>query len=134
MPLMLEIVNAHPRDKRIKFEEGPHLYYVDGKKVDISVTTWIHSHFGHFNPEKAWKDYIEPKLNDPNCDPSYKYYGMTKEQVLDSWKKNGAEASSKGTKMHMNIEHYWNGLDVMNDSVEYEYETLFKDYKFLDKN
>jgi len=129
---MLEIVNAHPRDKRIKFEEGPHLYYIDGKKVDISVTTWIHSHFGHFNPEKVWKENIEPKLKDPDCDPSYKYYGMTKEQVLESWRKNGSEASSKGTKMHMNIEHYWNGLEVVNESVEYEYFKKFvADYPYL---
>jgi hypothetical protein len=132
MPLMLEIVNAHPRDKRIRFDEGPHLYYIDGKKVDISVTTWIHSHFGHFNPEKVWKENIEPKLMDPNCDPSYKYYGMTKEQVLESWRKNGADASSRGTKMHLNIEHYWNGLDVVNDSVEYEYFKKFvADYPYL---
>jgi hypothetical protein len=125
MPLKLEIENAHPRDKRIKFEEGPHLYYVDGKKVDISVTSWIHSHFAHFNPEKAWNDYIAPKLADPDCDPAYKYFGMTKEEVLNSWKKSGAEASSKGTKMHMNIEHYWNGLEVVNESIEYEYFKQF---------
>jgi hypothetical protein len=125
MKLKLEIENAHPRDKRIKFDEGPHLYYVDGKKVDVSVTTWIHSHFGHFNPEKAWKEFIEPKLLDPDCDPAYKYFGMTKETIFESWRKNGAEASSKGTKMHMNIEHYWNGLDVVNESIEYEYFKKF---------
>lgn len=132
MSLKLEIENAHPRDKRIRFEEVPHFYYIDDKKVDTSVTTWIHSHFEHFNPDKVWKDFIEPKLADPNCDPDYKYYGMSKEQVLNSWKKNGEEASSKGTKMHMNIEHYWNDLEVMNDSVEYVYfKNFVSDYPEL---
>ena len=128
MPLLLEIKNAHPRDKRIRFEEGPHLYYIDGKKVDISVTTWIHSHFSHFNPEKVWKDYIEPKIGEP----TYKYYGMTKTQVLDLWRQNGIDASTKGTQLHMNIEHFWNEIEVDNSSIEYTYFQQFvKDYKIL---
>ncbi len=28
----------HPRDARVRFEEGPHLYYIDGKVVGKSVT------------------------------------------------------------------------------------------------
>ena len=128
MPLMLEIVNVHPRDKRIRFEEGPHLYYIDGKKVDVSVTTWIHSHFSHFNPEKIWKEFIEPKLGDP----TYKYYAMTKQQVFDSWRLNGVDASTKGTHLHYDIEHYWNEMEVKNSSIEYGYFQKFvEDYKWL---
>ena len=28
--------NFHERDSRIKFDEEPHLYYIDGKEVSIS--------------------------------------------------------------------------------------------------
>jgi hypothetical protein len=65
-------------------------------------------------------------------DPTYKYYGMTKEQILKSWADNGATASGAGTKMHYDIECDSNGLVVDNDSVEYKYYMNFrKDYAKL---
>jgi hypothetical protein len=42
--------NAHPRDARIVFYEGPHLYEIDGSSAGYtSVTTWIHDWFPHFD-------------------------------------------------------------------------------------
>ena len=35
-------LNSHERDARIQFDEVPHIYYVDGKPMDISVTGWVH--------------------------------------------------------------------------------------------
>lgn len=65
-------------------------------------------------------------------DPTYKYYGMTKEQILKEWADNGASASSAGTKMHFDIECDSNGLLVENDSVEYQYYMNFrKDFAHL---
>ena len=40
--LKLEKINKHVRDERIVFDEEPHIYYVDGKSDNISVTTFIH--------------------------------------------------------------------------------------------
>ena len=58
-------------------------------------------------------------------DPNYKYYGMTKQQILDSWEKNRKEAS-EATKTHYNIECYYNDMDVDDDSIEYIY---FKNFR-----
>ena len=50
---MLAKLNCHPRDKRIIFDEKPHIYYVDGSPMDISVTGWVHKHFPHFDADKV---------------------------------------------------------------------------------
>lgn len=118
---LLSEINAHPRDSVIRFEEGPHEYYVDGSKIDKSVTSWIHTLFGHFDCEQTWKKYIEPKIHNPSC----KYYGMTKEEVFARWKSNGEAASGMGTQLHADIERYWNGLPVDNDSAEYQFFLKF---------
>ena len=117
----LSIKNAHPRDSRIVFDEGPHTYTVGKEVMKISVTGLVHNHFGKFDPEAVFKG-IESKLNDP----TYKYYGMTKAQILNTWKQSGIKASGDGTKMHNDIEFYLNGLEVENDSVEFQYFLNFR--------
>ena len=37
--------NPHPRDSNITFDEGPHIYTINGDSSFTSVTTWNHSHF-----------------------------------------------------------------------------------------
>ena len=51
-PTYLANLNPHPRDSHISFDEGPHIYTIDGNSDFMSVTTWNHSHFPHFNPKK----------------------------------------------------------------------------------
>lgn len=66
-PLRLERENAHPRDAHVTFDEGPHLYYVDGDQVFTSVTSVVHACMSPFDaveamhakrrslrPEKRW--------------------------------------------------------------------------------
>jgi ATP-dependent exoDNAse (exonuclease V) beta subunit len=65
-------------------------------------------------------------------DPKYKYFGMTKEQIKEDWDKNRDAASSAGTKMHYDIECYFNGIQVTNDSIEYQYfQNFLKDFPEL---
>jgi ATP-dependent exoDNAse (exonuclease V) beta subunit len=106
--------NSHERDKRIVFDEGPHLYYVDGKKMDISVTGWVHSHFPHFNADKV----IDKMMKSKKWSQS-KYFGKTKKEIKEQWKQSGLQASAAGTKLHLDIENFYNGLEVHNDSIEY---------------
>jgi len=54
--LKLSKENAHPRDKRLRFDEEPHLYYIDGVNDNISVTTFIHTMFPSFDEEKIYLD------------------------------------------------------------------------------
>ena len=43
----LSTKNHHLRDDHISFDEGPHIYTIDGDSDYKSVTTFVHSHFEH---------------------------------------------------------------------------------------
>jgi len=122
-PEFLAKKNPHPRDADITFEEGPHLYTVYGKQGYTSVTTLVHQHFPHFDA-----DAIAQKCADhptKRHDPTYKYYGMTKDQIVAAWTENGRIASGSGTLMHANIESYYNEEHVDDDSIEFGYFRQF---------
>lgn len=118
-PSRLEILNAHPRDAHIVFDEGPHIYTIDGDSDYKSVTTWNHSHFKDFDGDAIATKIIERLAANP--DPSNKYHGMTKEQILAGWEVNRDAAAKAGTKMHFDIECFYNDLEVENDSAEFGY-------------
>jgi ATP-dependent exoDNAse (exonuclease V) beta subunit len=50
---------------------------------------------------------------------------MTGEDILKSWDDNRDAAASAGTQTHYNIECFYNGIDVVDDSVEFKY---FKEF------
>ena len=50
-PTYLSQKNPHERDLCIVFDEGPHIYTIDGDSDYMSVTTWNHSHFPHFDAD-----------------------------------------------------------------------------------
>ena len=119
--------NPHERDTHISFEEGPHIYTIDGDSDFMSVTTWNHTHFDKFNADLI----INGMMRGKNWKNS-EYFGMTKEEIKAKWNTSGREAAEAGTKMHYDIECYYNNNDVINDSVEYEYFKKFReDYKNL---
>ena len=66
---MLAKKNPHERDEHISFDEGPHIYTIDGESDFMSVTTWNHSHFAHFNADVI----ITNMMNGKNW-PQFKYY------------------------------------------------------------
>ena len=117
---MLAKQNPHERDAHISFEEGPHIYTIDGESDFMSVTTWNHSHFAEFNADAI----ITNMMNGRKWAQS-KYYGMTREEIKAQWEANRDEAAQAGTKMHYDIECYYNGMDVSNDSTEYAYFNRF---------
>lgn len=114
--------HKHPRDKRIVFDEGPHVYYIDGDDSFTSCTTWNHSHFPHFNADKIIKNMMRSKKW-----PNSKYFGMTPDAIKALWSENGRLASEAGTKMHYDIECYYNNMEVENTSVEYLYFKKFRE-------
>ena len=122
----LSIQNAHSKDAYITFDEGPHIYTVHGEQGYTSVTTFIHQQFSHFDADKII-DTMEK--NGKLTDSQSKYYGMTRDQIKESWYENGKMASGSGTKMHYDIECYYNDLSVGNDSIEYQYfQNFMKDF------
>lgn len=129
-PTYLSTKNPHPRDEFISFEEGPHIYTVCGDRGGYtSVTTWNHSHFPHFDADQAIDKIMKSrKKNDPN----YKYYGMSCEDIKKMWDKKRDMASSAGTKMHNDIEYYYNQEYVENNSKEFQYfKNFLQDYPEL---
>ena len=50
----------------------------------MSVTTWNHSHFAHFDADKI----ITKMMNGKNWKPGYKYYGKTREEIKKMWDDN----------------------------------------------
>jgi hypothetical protein len=120
-PTLLCDLNAHIRDKFIKFYEKGHVYYVKREKGYKSVTTLVHDAFEKFNANKV----IDNMMASPNWENS-KYFGMTKEDIKEQWKKNGCDAAKMGTAMHAMFEYYYNNIreDVIQSyegTKEHEY-------------
>lgn len=121
VPTYLELKNSHERDSQITFDEENHKYTIlcDKESDYISVTTWLHSHFEKFDADAI----IDNMMKSKNW-PNNKYYGMTKEEIKQSWDNNCKEASDAGTKMHYYIECYYNKLAEMSMSDELSREKI----------
>ena len=116
-PTYLAELNPHARDERIVFDEGPHIYYIDGSSTGyVSVTTFNHANFEQFDADAI----ISGMMKSSRWSQS-KYYGQTADEIKAGWDKNCNEAANAGTKMHYDIECYYNKVSVENESIEYQY-------------
>jgi CRISPR/Cas system-associated exonuclease Cas4 (RecB family) len=120
-PNYLSLKNAHPRDQFIEFDEGPHIYTVNGDSNYTSVTTFNHAHFSDFNADTT----IDNMMYKIKNEPTYKYYGMTREEIKKQWDTKRDSSSFAGTKLHYDIECYYNYMEVENDSIEFEWFLKF---------
>ena len=122
-PTYLAKKNAHALDSCISFDEGPHIYTINGDSDYLSVTTWNHAHFPKFNADKI----IRKMMNSPKWKDS-PYFGMKAEQIKKKWRDEGRAAASAGTKMHYDIECYYNDMpvEVEEDCIEWKY---FEDFE-----
>lgn len=124
----LEKKNPHERDSHIVFDEGPHIYTIDGDNDYMSVTTWNHSHFEEFDA-----DAIITNMMKSRHWPKNKYFGMTRDEIVAQWDANRESAATAGTNMHLDIEKYYNHIAVDNDSLEFRYFNNFlRDYPELE--
>lgn len=127
---LLKDVNPHVRDRDIKFYEKGHIYYVKRERGYKSVTTVVHNLFEKFNADKI----IDRMMASKNW-PESKYFGMTKQEIKDSWNKNRDKAATSGTNMHALFENYYNCIDNSEEdksSVEYGYfENFINDHMEL---
>jgi hypothetical protein len=102
-------------DPKVTFEEGSHVYCVDEKEVDKSVTKLVNEQFEQFDPGAiinrsfaSWKQRKDSK-----------YWAMIESCTTDeeakaliaaSWQEKGQEASQLGTDFHLYCEQRQNGL------------------------
>jgi hypothetical protein len=131
--LFLASNNIHARDSEIAFDDIPHLYYVRGQEGYISVTTVIHEFFEEFDADKIatrmvnrldfltsakYTQYHQYCFNE---DKTLKTKDMIKDQIIDSWERNRDECARLGTKLHRNIELFYNSEPVNDTSVEFQH-------------
>ena len=79
-PTILEKKNKHERDNHISFDEGPHIYTIDGDSDYLSVTTWNHYHFPKFNAD----DIISKMMKSKNWKNS-EYFGMSPYEIKQKY-------------------------------------------------
>ena len=99
----------HPlaRDCRISFEEESHTYTVDGVAVPLSVTGLIHRYSRGFDATEAIR------VMRPETRQNYTDRGLvTESEITESWTRNGAVQSARGTLMHFQIEQYINRCQI----------------------
>ena len=94
-PIFLAKKNAHERDSHISFEEGPHIYTIDGDSDYMSVTSWNSTHFPKFDSDSV----ITKMMASPRW-PNSPYFGMTREEIKMKWKNDAIIASYACTKMN----------------------------------
>ena len=115
--------------KDLVFDEGPHLYYLHGKKVK-SVSRTIDQFVIPFDTEGKAQGCYEKYYEDP----ASPYYHMTAEEIKDMWDENNRLANEQGTYAHAfgeNAMHYMVG-DL--DSIAPEFRDRLADGKFYAKN
>jgi len=81
---------------KLVFVEGPHKYYLDGVEY-ISVSEVTHK-YKPIDGEQMAENCVKKWMKDQ--DPSYKYYGMSKEEILAQWKIKSDHACEFGTNVH----------------------------------
>lgn len=97
----LAVKYPYEHEKRIWFDEEPHIYHVDSKPMPISSTAICHALFEAFDPMKTLA-----KM-DPD-EKAAKYGSLGDVEIAASWKQKGSEAANTGTKMHAAIEVFLN--------------------------
>ena len=120
---MLKDINNHPHDAVISLDESTHIYTIRQDKSYKSVTTFIKSIFPKFD-----SDLIIDKMMKSKYWSTNKYFGKTKEEIKQEWKTNGCESAVLGTKLHVNIEYFYN--NILNKTMEFtkEFELFMKFY------
>ncbi len=119
--LMLKAKHPHERDAHLRFDEGPHVYYIDGDRDNVSVTTLVHRYFKKFDSDAI----IQKMMASPNW-PNSKYFGMSVPEIKRVWSEAGRDASTRGTRMHKSIECFYNQEPVSAcEDVEFKMFTEF---------
>ena len=102
------------REKRIKFVDEGHRYYIDDvlcTKEDgfTSCTAFLHSLWQEFDADMV----ITKMMKNVAKFNSGEYAGMTKQEIIDLWARRGAESCRLGSMMHnTQIETYLNNEPV----------------------
>ena len=81
---------------KLVFLEGPHEYYLDG--VQYMCVSDVTHRYKPKTSEQMAEGCVKKWQREQ--DPSYKYYGMSKEEILALWGRISGEACEFGTDVH----------------------------------
>lgn len=104
-------INAHERDCRLHFDAEAHVYTCEGREFK-SVTTLVEECFPQFDPQE-WAPRVARRE------------GLSAEEILARWAREGERARTLGTAMHEKIEQYYLGHDAGDDTDAYR---LFRNF------
>ena len=103
-----------PREDRVVFAPAEHAYYVDGIRVPISVTGFLHRLSSEFDPNAAAQAMMEgpgwPERQHKfmSADGTIK----TADEIVDAWARNGEAQRARGTLLHYHAEMFLNGFTI----------------------
>lgn len=124
-PTFLAKQTPHSRDRRIRFEEVGHKYFVQfqtGANVGTnsnsgprfesayvkSTSGFVHNFFPTFDADEA----IRKMRQGRNWCRDHPLFGLSNSEIKAAWTANGAQASAWGTRMHALLEFAMNGERV----------------------
>ena len=106
--------NPLPREDRIVFEAVEHAYFVDGIRVPISVTGFLHKLASEFDPHAAavammegW-GWPENQHKYMNADGTIK----SADEIVAAWAWHGEVQRARGTLLHYHAEQFLNGHTI----------------------
>ena len=107
----------------IRFYNRGHKYEIscDSYSKYTSVTTWNHKHFPKFDADAVIQNIFKSKA----WGPDHKYWGMSVDEIKNSWKSNGDAVSGAGTNLHERIENFMNDKRF---TFEYSQKELYEIY------
>ncbi len=112
------LINTHPRDKRIEFYPEPHIYTID-KTPALSASTVISKFFPEFDSYgKA-----------ATLSPSNPLYGLPVEEIVSIWNSRRVDAANKGTFLHEQIEKYYLGENYERTDEFHLFEQFISGHK-----
>jgi hypothetical protein len=141
--LYLARENAHIRDAHIVFRDSDHCYFIRGVPwLNMSVTSVIHKAFHAFDSYAIAAAMIGKPAFRSAAAKYAKYqhlrWDANGNEVSDpdliriinqTWLDYGAEMADLGTRLHRDIELFYNGTRVVNETIEFSHFVAYKDMK-----
>ena len=105
---MLENKNRHENDSRISFDEKEHNYFVDGQKINFSVTAIIDKFFDEFDSSYWANRKAVEKLTRDGVVIDEESLTQAINDILHKWEEKRKDAADKGKLLHEKIEDFYN--------------------------
>ena len=129
---MLNLENKHINDSRLTFDSKKHEYFVDGKKINYSVTGIIENFFPKFDLEYWSNKKAKERIQIEGGKLSSENISKVKNNILIEWEDNRKDAADKGTILHEKIENFYNNIEDSIDAPEFTYfKNFIKKYPKL---